>query len=75
MADIYCQIDSEGVGVVGTSKGAEIALNMAVLMPEDISAVVAVSASMGTVLTTFKYNNQTLLPAFPFRLEKAGVSL
>ncbi|XP_059092453.1 acyl-coenzyme A thioesterase 6-like isoform X4 [Tigriopus californicus] len=54
------QIDRERVGIVGTSKGGDVALSCVAFLREKIKAAVIINAAIYSVATTTHYKNQSV---------------
>ena len=66
-------IKSDGVGLWGISKGAEISLCLAPVLKEKIKALVAVNGSPRLFLLGYHYKDQLRVPPFPARVDDDGV--
>lgn len=68
----YLKVKGPGVGVIGTGKGAELALSMITFLPEVVAAVCISGCSSNTV-ADLRYGEMTL-PGLRFDMNKVSVS-
>ena len=58
---------------MGTSKGADLALQMAYLIPE-VKATVAINSFVGNAISDIKLRDGAVLPGYPLSLHGIVVS-
>ncbi|XP_068107465.1 acyl-coenzyme A amino acid N-acyltransferase 1-like isoform X2 [Hyperolius riggenbachi] len=68
----HAKVSGDGVGVIGTSKGAEIALAMASYLPQ-VAATICINGTNAVHVNTLSYRD-VLMPGIPFNMERIVVT-